>query len=218
MANGTFGAMLGVCAALTLAPDARAEDASFVPRAGSWFTQNGPIYINFKKESEVSVGGSVAPGAEATPRNGVTVSNSIGYNFTSNISGQLVLGFMPRTAVNNQDGVYLGKVTYGAPSVLLDYRLASFGAFQPFIGIGGMYLFFTDEADGALTNLKVKDSVGLILRAGAEVMLNDKYGLYLAANRIFIDADARGYLGTARVDADLDLDPWIFQTGLTYRF
>lgn len=210
-----FG-MLGVLALPTAG--ARAQDVNLVPKAGSWFSQNGPIYISFKKESEVAVNGAVVPGLEANPSNNVTVSNSIGYNFTSNLSAQLVLGFTPRTAVKTQDGLFLGKVTYGAPSLLVDYRLTNMGAFQPFIGVGAMYLFFTDEADGALTNLKVKDSFGLILRAGAEVMLTEKYGVYFAANRIFIDTDASGNLGTARVNADLDLDPWIFQTGVTYRF
>ena len=162
--------------------------------------------------------GAVAPGVEANPSDGVTVSNSIGYNFSPNLSAQLVLGFTPRTAVKNQDGVYLGKVTYGAPSFLLDYRLANLGHFQPFIGIGAMYLFFTDDADGALTRLKVDDAFGLILRVGAEVMFDNKYGAYFAANRIFIDADASGNLGAARVNANLDLDPWIFQTGVSYRF
>jgi outer membrane protein len=64
----------------------------------------------------------------------------------------------------------------------------------------------------------VDDSFGLILRAGAEVMLNRTFGAYFAANKIIIDADASGYLGGSRVDAKLDLDPWILQAGVTYRF
>lgn len=215
---GITHAIFGILGTLALVGEARGEEASFMPQAGSWFSQNGPIYISFKKESKVAVNGAVVPGLEANPSNNVTVSNSIGYNFTSNLSAQLVLGFTPRTAVKTQDGLYLGKVTYGAPSFLVDYRLTNMGAFQPFIGIGAMYLFFTNEADGALTNLKVKDTFGLILRAGAQLMLTDKYGVHFAANKIFIDADASGNLGTARVNADLDLDPWILQTGVTYRF
>lgn len=195
-----------------------AAETDLAPRAGSWFTQNGPIIINFRKKSEVSVNGAVAAGVEANPKDDLTISNSIGYNFTPNISAQLVLGITPETVVTNQDDARLGKMTYGAPSILFDYKLTHFGALQPFAGVGAMYIFVSDEEDGALTNLKVDDAFGLILRAGAEVMMDSRFGFYFAANKIFIDTEASGNLGANRVDAKLDLDPWIFQSGMTYRF
>ncbi|MGE0768397.1 MAG: OmpW family protein [Hyphomicrobiaceae bacterium] len=201
-----------------LCSSVRAEGNVLAPAGGSWFTQNGPIYISFRKDADVRVNGADAPGIEANPSNDVTLSNSIGYNFTSNLSSQLVLGITPRTTVHNESGVTLGSVTYGAPSILFDYRLTQFGAFQPFVGVGAMYLFFTKEKDAALSNLKVDDALGLILRAGTEVMINSRFGVYFAANKIFIDADATANLGAATVDADLHLDPWIFQSGITYRF
>lgn len=197
---------------------AKADEPSLVPAAGSWFTQNGPITINFRGKSDVSVNGELAPTVKATPKDDLTLSNSIGYNFTENFSAQLVLGITADTAVNNQDGDRLGRIEYGAPSVVFDYRLTRFGALQPFAGVGAMYLFFFDEKDAALQNLKVDDSFGLILRAGAEVMLDSRFGFYAAANKVFIDTEANASLGTAKVHADLELDPWIFQFGTTYRF
>ena len=204
--------------ALQVTSPALAEDNRLAPRAGSWFTQNGPITIHFRKKSEVSVNGAPAAGVEANPKNDYTISNSIGYHFTSNISAQLVLGLPPETSVTNQAGTVLGKMTYGAPSVVLDYRFTNFGAFQPFIGVGAMYIFVKDETDGALTNLRVDNTFGLILRAGAEIMIDNRWGLYFAANKIFADTEASGFLGADRVDAKLDLDPWIVQGGITYRF
>lgn len=206
-----------LCLALAPISCALAEDTSLTPRAKSWFTQNGPIVINFRRKSDVSVDGTPVP-VNAEPDDDLTVSNAIGYNFTSNISAQLVLGITADTSVDTQDDVRLGRVEYGAPSILLDYRFTQFGAFQPFVGVGGMYLFFFDEKDAVLTNLKVDDSVGFILRAGAEVMLDSRFGFYAAANKVFIDTEATARLGAGRVKADLDLDPWIFQFGTTYRF
>ena len=81
-----------------------------------------------------------------------------------------------------------------------------------------MYLFFYNEKDAVLSNLKVENTAGVILRAGAEVMLSRNIGVYFAANKIFIDSVAHANLGTNRVDAKLGLDPWILQTGVTYRF
>ena len=201
----------------TVSPS-QAADPDLSPRSGSWFTQFGPVIINFRGKSEVSVNGTPAPGVQATPNDDLTVSYSIGYNFTPNISTQLVLGVTPDTSVTNGAGVLLGRMTYGAPSVVFDYRLTNLGAFQPFAGIGATYIWVRDETDGALSNLKVDSAFGLILRAGAEVMMTKNVGLYFAANRFFVDTEASGYLGAARVDAKLDLDPWLFRGGMTYRF
>jgi outer membrane protein len=196
---------------------ANSNDGSLAPRANSWFTQNGPIIVNFAKESDVSVNGAPAA-VEANPDNNVTMSNSIGYNFTPNISAQLVLGVMPESDVNTQTGTRLGSIVYGAPSILLDYKWTRFGAMQPFVGIGGMYIFIWEEKDGALQDLEVDDAFGLILRAGTEYMINERIGIYTSANKIFAGTEASGNLGGAIVDAKLDLDPWIYQFGVTYRF
>jgi outer membrane protein W len=41
---------------------------------------------------------------------------------------------------------------------------------------------------------------------------------HMATNKIFADTDASGLLGGSKVTAKLDLDPWIYQFGVTYRF
>jgi outer membrane protein len=210
-------ALAFVAATLWGAESSTADEGGLAPRANSWFTQNGPIIVNFAKESQVSVDGAPAA-VEANPDNNVTMSNAIGYNFTPNISAQLVLGVTPESDVNTQTGTRLGSIVYGAPSVLLDYKWTRFGAMQPFVGIGGMYIFIWEEKDGALQDLKVDDTFGLILRAGTEYMINERIGIYTSANKIFADTEASGNLDGARVDAKLDLDPWIYQFGVTYRF
>lgn len=194
-----------------------AQDANLAPKAGSWFTQNGPIIINFRRKSDVLVDG-VPAAVEANPGNNVTMSNSIGYNFMPNLSTQLVLGVTPETDVTTQTGTKLGSITYGAPSILIDYRWTQFGALQPFVGVGGMFIFVSDEKDGALRNLKVDNTFGLILRAGSELMITKEIGIYMSANKIFAETEASGLLGTSRVDAKIDLRPWIYQFGVSYRF
>lgn len=214
--NPTFLLTL-FAAVVSSALPANADDYGLAPRAGSWFTQNGPIIVNFAKKSRVLVNGAPAA-VEANPDSSVTMSNSIGYNFTRNISAQLVLGVTPETDVKTQTGTRLGAIVYGAPSILVDYKWTSYGAIQPFVGLGGMYIFVSDEKDGALQNLKVANTFGLILRVGTEYMINERIGLYTSVNKIFADTEARGTLGGATVDAKLDLDPWIYQFGITYRF
>jgi outer membrane protein len=203
---------------LSLPIEASASEQALAPVAGTWFTQNGPIWIRFREASTVRVDGARAAGVKAIPQDDATMSNSIGYNFTSNISAQLVLGALTSTHVENQNGVKLGKTSFGAPSVVIDYRFTELGAIQPFVGVGAMYLFFYDEKGAALSNLKVRDSLGAILRTGAEVMFNQNVGVYVAANKVFIESSAQARLGASRVDAKIEFDPWILQTGVTYRF
>jgi outer membrane protein len=215
MVRRLFWAFVSV--GVIIAGTGAADADDLAPRAGSWFTQNGPIIVNFAKESSVSVNGAPTT-IEANPDNSVTMSNAIGYNFTPNISAQLVLGVTPESDVNTQDGTRLGSFVYGAPSILLDYKWTHFGAVQPFVGVGGMFIFIWEEKDGALRDLKIDDTFGVILRAGTEYMINEKIGIYTSANKIFANTDASGTLGGARVDAKVDLDPWIYQFGVTYRF
>lgn len=203
---------------LNMAIEASASEQALAPLPGTWFSQNGPIWIRFREASTVRIDGARAAGVKAIPQNDATMSNSIGYNFTPNISAQLVLGALTSTHVENQDGVKLGKTSFGAPSVVVDYRFTELGAIQPFVGVGAMYLFFYEEKGAALSSLKVRDSLGAILRTGVEVMFNRNFGVYVAANKVFIDSSAQARLGANRVDAKIEFDPWIMQTGVTYRF
>lgn len=208
-----FGAML-----LASPHAASAADEGLAPLPGTWFTQNGPIWIRFRGASTVRVNGAPAPGVKAIPQDDVTISNSIGYNVTQEISAQLILGLLTSTPVKDQNGVQLGRTSYGAPSFVVDYRFNQFGPIQPFVGVGAMYLFFYNGKDAVLSNLKVDNSTGAILRTGAELMLTQNIGLYFAANKVFIGSTAHARLGANRVDAKLELDPWILQAGVTYRF
>jgi outer membrane protein W len=49
-------------------------------------------------------------------------------------------------------------------------------------------------------------------------MITKQVGIYMSANKIFAETEASGMLGASRVDAKLDLSPWIYQFGVSYRF
>ena len=203
--------------AITFLSATHAAWADNRPEAGSWFTQNGAVIINYERKSSVTLDGSPAPSLEAAPADDLTLGNALGYYLTPNISMMLVLGVAAETSVNSH-GTRLGKMNYGAPSIVLDYHFTRFGAFQPFVGVGASWIHIFESKDDLITNLEIDDTFGFILRAGAEVMISDKFGAFFAVNKVFASTEAYGLVGGDPIHADIDLDPWIFQVGFVNRF
>ena len=111
-------------------------------------------------------------------------------------------------------------------------------AFQPFIGAGVNYTYFWDEdtdnqleaALGVITepvtgvtdpvpaDLDLDDSWGIAARAGFDYMFNEKWGLNASVWWIDIDTEATVKTDLANVKFDVELDPWVYMVGISYRF
>ncbi len=110
--------------------------------------------------------------------------------------------------------------------------------FQPFVGAGINYTYFWDEevdgeleaALGAITepvtgstdpvpaDLDLDDSWGLSARAGFDYMFNDKWGVNASVWWIDIDTEATIQTELADVQFDVEIDPWVYMLGVSYRF
>jgi outer membrane protein len=109
---------------------------------------------------------------------------------------------------------------------------------QPYIGAGLNYTVFFDEdvdnqfisllgdlTDGAVNgaDLDVDDSWGLALQAGVDVPINDRWAVNVGVWYIDIDttaeitAKANGATA-AKVKFDVELDPWVYNIGVAYKF
>lgn len=110
--------------------------------------------------------------------------------------------------------------------------------FQPFVGAGVNYTYFWDEdtdseleaALGVITepvtgstdpvpaNLDLDDSWGVAARAGFDYLFNDKWGISASVWWIDIDTEATIKTALADVKFDVEIDPWVYMVGLSYRF
>ena len=110
--------------------------------------------------------------------------------------------------------------------------------FQPFVGAGVNYTYFWDEdadseleaALGVITepvtgstdpvpaNLDLDDSWGVAARAGFDYLFNDKWGVSASVWWIDIDTEATVKTALADVKFDVEIDPWVYMVGLSYRF
>jgi len=129
-------------------------------------------------------------------------------------------------------GIDAGSTKHLPPTLSLQYypRGGSDG-WQPYVGIGVNYTYFFDEdidpalgdALGAVlgatsAQLELEDSFGLAGQVGVDIPLNDNW--MLNAGVWYIDigttADVRTDVGT--VSFDVDIDPWVYNVGIAYKF
>ena len=109
---------------------------------------------------------------------------------------------------------------------------------QPYIGAGLNYtVFFDEDVDNQLigllgdltggavngADLDVDDSWGLALQAGVDVPINDRWAVNVGVWYLDIDttaeitAKANGATA-AKVKFDVELDPWVYNIGVAYKF
>ncbi|MFA5631375.1 MAG: OmpW family outer membrane protein [Porticoccaceae bacterium] len=126
---------------------------------------------------------------------------------------------------------------------LVWYPLDRGSVVSPYVGAGINYTVFFDEsahadlerAAGALAgldgpvpmSLKLEDSVGLAAQVGVDLALSERWHLNVAVRWIDIETKATFKArdgsaiaaGTtiARID-DVDIDPWVYQVNIGYRF
>ena len=114
---------------------------------------------------------------------------------------------------------------------MLYFPAASASAFQPFIGIGVNYTVFFDESTSGNfesvfgdSSLSLDDSWGIAGRIGFDYNFNEHWGF--TASAWWIDIDTEGTvkspsgagLGVTQINVDAQIDPAVYQVGLSYKF
>ncbi|MGO4872240.1 MAG: OmpW/AlkL family protein [Roseiarcus sp.] len=103
------------------------------------------------------------------------------------------------------------------------YHFNQFGAFQPYLGGGFAPVFSFAQRNGSTTGVTVDPTVGLVLQAGADYMIDNHWGVSFDVKRLFADATAHttGLSGDPSPIAGTqktNFNPWVLATGLVYRF
>ncbi len=187
-----------------------------------WFVRTGPLGVVFDEHASISVGGVGMTGASTEAQDNATLGFDIGYRFNEHFSATLSGGIPPKTKLYGTgplQGVFLGS-TYYAPAVMaVQYHLPDFGlGVRPYLGGGLNYTLFFGEKDGAVSNLKIKNKFAPVLQVGAELDINDKWGLYFDAKKIWLSSTATGTVGGAPARAEITANPYVISGGLTYKF
>ncbi|MEP0202136.1 MAG: OmpW family outer membrane protein [Halioglobus sp.] len=125
-----------------------------------------------------------------------------------------------------------GSIKHLPPTLSLQwYPRGNSSGWQPYIGVGLNYTFIYDEdASSDLKNalgellgaekvdLSLQDSFGLSGQVGVDIPLNENWALNAGVWYIDIDTEARIKTDIGSVKFDVDIDPWVYNFGIAYKF
>ena len=130
-----------------------------------------------------------------------------------------------------------GSTKHLPPTISLQwYPRGGQSGWQPYLGVGVNYTtFFDEEVDPALAGvlgelldvtsakLSLDDSFGLAAQAGVDIPLTEKWsanlGIWYIDLRTTADINVTTGSGDkATVSFDVDIDPWVYNIGVAYRF
>ena len=174
------------------------------------------------------------------PNVGVTVGNlstigfEAGYYFTPNWSVNVAAGipFFVSVVTNapspsiGPKGTLLAQIQPAIVPVTLVYHFTQLGKFQPYAGLGVAPNFVFGVKYGLDYAAKVNPSAALVLKTGADYMLDQHWSVNFDVMKVFTYNTAPGNdinvpgIGILPVQSTLKnyFQPWIFSAGTAYRF
>ncbi len=172
---------------------------------------------------------------------GVGVDSAIGLGFTGTwmLNSQWgfdVLASLPfehdlkgkGASGDRLSGINIGKTKHLPPTFSFQYYPnVQSNTFTPYVGIGVNYTtFFSEESSGDLrtelgsddVELKLEDSFGLALQAGADWEINSDLNFNLSIWYMKISTEADVIVdGSTNATIDVDIDPFAVIAGLTWK-
>ena len=254
----TVGAVAAADYPTRKAPPPAPAPVVVVPVTPGFFVKAGFLYAINNSSSKVYSQGTIpgtgaqieVPGVGATIGNVATLGFEAGYFVTPNISVDIAAG-LPMWASDKTkgtpgspfnpggffplppNGTTLAKIMPSFVPLTVLYHFNQFGAFQPYIGGGVAAVFSFQTKDEFNTGVKVDPALGLVLQAGADVMIDQHWGWSFDVKRLFahVESHATGdnlslieapysFFGQQSVAGTQKtyFQPWALSTGVTYRF
>lgn len=142
----------------------------------------------------------------------------ISYLFNPNVSAELILATAEHevTAIGTDAGdVDVGSVWLLPPTLLVQYRPAPEAVVRPYLGAGvNLTLFYNEDVPGTVvTDADYDTSVGFAVQGGADIPLGEgDWFVNLDVKKIFINTDVA--LNGGSINADVDINPWVFGAGV----
>lgn len=204
-------------AAVALASPAAAQTAD-----QNWFVRGGVTQLTLADEIDLSVAGTDVPGTALDTKSHYTPTVQIGRFIGSNFAAALTIGIPPHIEINGAGSLEpfgkLAETTYGPATLTLQYRPLREGTFQPYVGAGIAYMLVFSTDDAAFQDVEIDNDLSPALEAGVDIMLTERYGIFLDAKKAFLRTEARGTFGGAPVVGQVRLDPWALSAGAVFRF
>lgn len=187
--------------------------------AGDFRLRARGILIAPEEDSSIDViGGDADVGDAFVPE------LDISYFVTDNIAFELIAATARHEV--EASGTAIGEVDLGhlwllPPTLTAQYHFTPKQAVSPYIGAGLNYTFFYNEDEGSdprVNDIDYDNSLGYALQAGVDFALTGAWSINIDVKKIFLNTDVTVDTALGRVDADVDIDPWIVGVGIGYTF
>lgn len=146
------------------------------------------------------------------------------YLFTDNIGIELLAASPFSHNISLPSIGNIAETKQLPPTLVAQYHFGDAASkFRPYIGIGINYTNFydtkfTNDLDGALTDISLSNSWGLAGQVGLDYQLTDKWLLNGSIWYADIDTDASFKLAGESVTIDTNIDPWVYMVSVGYVF
>lgn len=202
---------------------------------GDWILRVGAVTVS-PDDSSDSI---VLPTAPPTVLEGASVGSDtqlslIGAYMLTDTLGIELLASTPFQHDIKVKGTAIdaGTVKQLPPTLSLQwYPRGGQDGWQPYLGMGVNYtIFFDEEVDtdlesalGAIigaseVDLELDDSIGLSAQAGVDFPITENLSINLGVWYIDLGTTAKIKTDVGNVKFDVDVDPWVYNVGIAYKF
>lgn len=187
-----------------------------------WFVRGGAIALSLRDKLDLSFAGQPVPGAGLNTETHFTPVIQIGRRIGDQFAIAFTGGLPPEIEIDGRGALEpfgkLAEITYGPMTLTGQFRPFNSGPVQPYVGAGVVYMVIFDTNDGAFRDVEVDDDAAPVLEAGADIMLSERFGLFVEGKKGFLRTETRGTFNGLPVVGQVKLDPWAFSGGVTFRF
>ena len=181
--------------------------------AGQWQVKVGASSLAPSEDKNVLAGGAF-DNVKASQEYGFTPS--VEYFFNDNISAELLLATPFNHDISAQGLGKIAKIKHLPPTITAKYNFKNATRFTPYIGVGGTAFIAWDE-EGLAKD--VKEEFGLAGQVGFNYQPADAKNWGVFADVRYADLSPEVTLDDAdNTKFDLNIDPWVYTIGYSYKF
>lgn len=197
---------------------ALAEDGFTGKSAGDFLVRARAILVAPDESATITtIGGDTAIDNTVVPE------VDFSYFLTDHVAFELIAAVTPHnvkaigTAIGDVD---LGDVWLLPPTITMQYHFMPKERFSPYVGAGLNFTAFfnSDHPAGTVTGIDYDPSFGFAAQAGFDYFVDDNLFINVDVKKVFINTDVTIDTVLGRVNADVDIDPWIVGVGVGYKF
>ncbi|CAM2863129.1 outer membrane protein OmpW [Shewanella loihica] len=193
--------------------------AASAHQAGDIIVRAGGVVVAPNESSE-----DVAGFGEFNISSNTQLGLNFGYMLTDNIGIELLAATPFSHDVSLKGVGKIAETKHLPPTLVAQYYFGSADSkLRPYIGAGVNFTNFfdsefTNDLDGALTDLSLSNSWGLAAQAGIDYQVNKNWLVNASVWYAKINTDVNFKLAGQAVSIETDIDPWVYMVSVGYTF